>query len=529
MKRNHLTLLLSLLAALSLIFAGAASSPAAAQANQPLTAVTLQIEPEKLTWQVNILYRQADLTITAPDESQITRTFQAGQAVELPFSEVKLSDGSYAYELRLLPVIDALTAAQMRLAANDPDLRSQLTASLEAAGKLPQDTLASGFFSVQSGVFAQPVAEGGNQIQDVVHADDVIITGSECIGYDCLTDGTESFGFDTLKMKENNLQIFFDDTSTTAGFAANDWRIITNDSSSGGANYFSIEDSTAARRVFTIAAGARANALYISSTGRVGLGTNTPVLDLHIVRSDTPAVRLEQDASGGWTPQIWDMAGNESNFFIRDVTGGSKLPFRIQPGAPTNSLTLKANGNVGIGTWSPNATLDIESSSGPTTVLVTNTLGAGSSLRVMGDMFADGNVGIGTTTPAEKLHVAGNIRADGYVIEYSDVNAKENFAAVDSASVLDKIAELPILSWNYKAEDDSVRHIGPMAQDFFAAFGLGADNRHIAALDTNGISLAAIQELIKINKAQQAQIDALEKENAKLEARIERLEKAILP
>ena len=72
--------------------------------------------------------------------------------------------------------------------------------------------------------------------------------------------------------------------------------------------------------------------------GRVGLGTSVPYVELHIVDGDTPTVRLDQDGSAGWTAQRWDVAGNETNFFIRDATNGSRLPFRIFPGAPSNSL-----------------------------------------------------------------------------------------------------------------------------------------------------------------------------------------------
>ena len=61
-------------------------------------------------------------------------------------------------------------------------------------------------------------------------------------------------------------------------------------------------------------------------------------------------MRLEQNNSGGFTAQTWDVAGNEANFFVRDVTGGSRLPFRIRPGAPTSSIDINASGNVGIGT-----------------------------------------------------------------------------------------------------------------------------------------------------------------------------------
>jgi hypothetical protein len=74
------------------------------------------------------------------------------------------------------------------------------------------------------------------------------------------------------------------------------------------------------------------------------------VLSLHIAKSDTPAARLEQTTAGGFTAQTWDVAGNEANFFVRDVTGGSRLPFRIRPGAPTSAVDIAASGNVGIGT-----------------------------------------------------------------------------------------------------------------------------------------------------------------------------------
>jgi hypothetical protein len=74
---------------------------------------------------------------------------------------------------------------------------------------------------------------------------------------------------------------------------------------------------------------------------------------------DTPAMRFEQNSGGGFTAQTWDVAGNEANFFVRDVTGGSRLPFRIRPGAPTSSIDINASGNVGIGTASPGSSLDV--------------------------------------------------------------------------------------------------------------------------------------------------------------------------
>ncbi len=182
-------------------------------------------------------------------------------------------------------------------------------------------------------------------VMDQVFADDLIIQGSGCFGFDCVNG--ESFNFDTIRLKENNLRIGFDDTSTGA-FPANDWEIEVNESASGGLSSFSIRDITGSKKPFSIEAGAKTNALYVDNTGRIGIGTNSPVLNVDILSGNTPAIRLNQDNSSGFTAQTWDMAGNEANFFIRDVTGGSRLPFRIRPGAPTSSIDIQANGTIKI-------------------------------------------------------------------------------------------------------------------------------------------------------------------------------------
>jgi hypothetical protein len=209
--------------------------------------------------------------------------------------------------------------------------------------------------------------------------DDFVAQGSAAFGIDAVE--TETFGFDTIRLKENNLRIHFDDTSATAGFPANDWRLIANDTGSGGANYFAIEDTTAGRVPFRVDAGAPADTLRVGSAGRVGIGTADPGLHLELKKSDTPAVRLNQDNSGGFTAQTWDIGGNEANFFIRDLTGGSKLSFRIRPGAPTSSIDIASSGNVGIGTASPAAKLHVAGNA-----LVTGTLEIGSSRSIKDDI-----------------------------------------------------------------------------------------------------------------------------------------------
>lgn len=182
---------------------------------------------------------------------------------------------------------------------------------------------------------------------DQVFADDVIVQGSLCVGFDCVNG--ESFGFDTIRLKENNTRIAFDDTSASVGFPANDWQLVANDSNSGGRNVFYLLDQTSGLEVFSVEAAAPTHSLYVDDGGRVGLRTNSPVLDLHINTSNTPGLRLEQNSSGGFSAQTWDIAGNEANFFVRDVTSGSRLPFRIRPGAPTSSVDVAADGDVFIG------------------------------------------------------------------------------------------------------------------------------------------------------------------------------------
>jgi hypothetical protein len=121
----------------------------------------------------------------------------------------------------------------------------------------------------------------------------------------------------------------------------------------------------------------------------------------------------------------------------------------------------------------------------------------------------------------------GNVTASGTVYAggvalTSDRNAKGNFTAVNSREVLDKVASLPVTEWNYKADSKDVQHIGPMAQDFHAAFGLdGNDDKHISVVDEGGVALAAIQGLNEKLKAEDtqkdAQIKALEKRLSDLE------------
>ncbi len=86
----------------------------------------------------------------------------------------------------------------------------------------------------------------------------------------------------------------------------------------------------------------------------------------------------------------------------------------------------------------------------------------------------------------------------------SDRNVKSAVAPVDDAAILAKVASLPVTEWSYTAQGTAVRHVGPMAQDFRAAFGVGEDDHHIASIDEDGVALAAIKGLHAENQTPRA-------------------------
>ena len=104
----------------------------------------------------------------------------------------------------------------------------------------------------------------------------------------------------------------------------------------------------------------------------------------------------------------------------------------------------------------------------------------------------------------------------------SDRALKTDFTAVDAQAVLAKVAQLPIDEWRYKAEDGQ-RHLGPVAQDFYAAFGLGADDKHITTVDEGGVALAAIKGLnAKVDEQTSRLESAVQEKNRQLENKRQR-------
>src|SRR5689334_12188296 len=497
-----------------------------ALAQAPDNGVTLSGIGSTVRWDVAVPHSELTLTISAPDGQVFRKEFK-GRSAEFALTDEKgdrLADGQYTYELRVTPLIpsdvkDSLAAARTK--GNAEDVRRDL---IKRGALQAQPLVVSGGFAILHGSVIVPGAleEAGsaravaatprrtfrpvasvtrtfrpntaaamsgfrshhavvNPFFDFVIADDLIVQGSACVGLDCV-DG-ESFGFDTIRVKENNDRIQFDDTSTSAGFASNNWQIRANSSASGGGNFLGIVDqgttgnSETGTIVLEVDAGAPANSLRVASTGKVGLRTATPVLDIHANTTDTPAMRLEQNNTGGFTAQTWDVAGNEANFFVRDVTSGSRLPCRIRPGARTSSVDIAASGNVGIGTASPTrAKLEVNQSSlfngaggieinsaGTDTGLTmgadaTNNLGWIQSLepgvsfttRPLSLQPNGGRVGIGTNAPDQLLSVNGEASkvGGGSWATFSDERLKNIKGQFNSG--LKAVMQLQPIRFEYK-------------------------------------------------------------------------------
>jgi hypothetical protein len=480
-------------------------------------------------WDVAVPNGGLTMIIMAPDGRVFTKQFPAGSSPDFTLTDKqgeRLPDGVYTYELRLSPATMLVDKEKLAAARGKDDEPEEVRATRKRVSPA-QPLVQSGSFAIVNGSVIVPGAVEESRPRpatktmgqmpsafslgdvallrqhprslramfDQVIPDDLIVQGSACVGLDCVNN--EVFGFDTIRTKENNTRIQFDDTSSAAGFPTNNWQIRANSSASGGANFLAFVDQGASGNsetgtiVFEVDAGAPANSLKVSSTGRVGLRTATPALDLHITTGDTPAHRLEQTNASGFTAQTWDIAGNEANFFVRDVTGGSRLPFRIRPGAPTSSIDISASGDVGIGTASPGtrlhifstATSDVFESFGPDPAggpslnmgYAGASIGRGAAfLNVRPDASAvapnpslrfltvnvermiitnAGQVGIGTSAPTASLSVNGtaNKPGGGAWDVFSDERLKNIKGSFTNG--LNAVMQLRPLRYEYKREN----------------------------------------------------------------------------
>jgi len=408
----------------ALVLAATAAAPASAQF-APLCPIDENGRVADVFYEGTVVFfepivehERLQLSVSTPCGT-IVKDFDKG---EMPFFDIREVvgevDGAYSWELRVVPVVDPSVRKALAEARESGDLQTPI--ELQNKGLLPSGPLVdSAGFTVERGEIIDPASgkeessakstfagaalspsrangDGFALASDelgtadapltsasagvVLTNGDGVIRNSLCVGFDCPNSPT--FSDTTILMMENNTRIKFDDTSSINSFPRNDWEIEANSNLNGGQSYIGFNDcgqssqgGCATDLVFAVEAGVRQHALYVESDGDVGLGTQNPVVRLHAVDGDTPALRLEQDGSSGFEAQVWDVAGNETNFFVRDATNGSTLPFRIQPGAASNRVFIDDNDNVGIATTSPSGRLHIQdnvASPSQPTLLVTN-------------------------------------------------------------------------------------------------------------------------------------------------------------
>ena len=559
----------------------------------PRPTVTVTTDGRVLTFTPRGPYDRASLRVSAPEGRYFDSEAVEGALTFQPFGikDYTPPDGSYRWEIRVAPSGSLRSNAVDRARRNREDLEAEIAHRLEIARS---EVVQSGAFQIIKGkvlagqgaepglrrkplpgqredgivgaVFAAGPAEsprrnGVRFALDQVIPDDLIVQGSACVGLDCVNN--ESFGFDTIKLKENNLRIKFEDTSTLPGFPTNDWQITVNDSASGGQSKFSVDDITNAMTPFTIEASTPTNALYLDSTGRVGFRTSLPVLDLHTNTGNTPAIRFEQNATGGFGSQTWDIAGNEANFFVRDVTGGSRLPFRIRPGAPTSSIDVAADGDVGVGIASPQAklhifganTADVFVGIGPNpggAVAGASALNIGHlggsmgrgagfinvrpdtgaiapnpSLRIFTGnverMIIDnqGFVGLGVADPSNPIHHSSGafLSAGGVWTNASSRDVKDHIRPLTAGDARATLDGLSPVQFTYRAAPDE-HHVGFIAEEVPDLVAT-PDRKGLSPMDIAAVLTRVVQE-------QQVALDAQRKQMAELAARVVALETANL-
>lgn len=381
---------------------------------------------------------------------------------------------------------------------------------------------------------------------------DLIVSGSECVGFDCVNG--ESFGFDTIRLKENNLRIRFDDTSTAGSFPNVDWQLTANESANGGLNKFSIDDLSSSRIPFTIEASAPTHSLYVDDGGRIGIGTSTPVVEMHAVDGDTPALRLHQDGSSGFQTQVWDIAGNEAGFFVRDVTHASALVFRARPGAPASSIDIMSSGDVSFGSSSSGslrdgsaASLFVRRTDGDASILVEDA-SAAQGFRTLFELRNNGSVGfelrnvaaggvswqfsssgdgdfevndIGGGDPAElQLNAAGDLTIAGSLFSGGPTCGGGCDLVFDPGYELESIEEHAASMWRN-------RHLPAVGATAERAARFNVTEKVGGMLNELEKAHIYIERLNQNLRDKDEKIEAILAENEDLAARLERLERLV--
>jgi len=239
------------------------------------------------------------------------------------------------------------------------------------------------------------------------------------------------------------------------------------------------------------------NQFLVRAAGGMGLGTNSPNAQLHVL------------GTVGGRSAVFESASSNTLQMVAGVANSATLQFRDPE--LTRAQLISFSG----GTFTLQSEGAIQMRTGGNTTRFQLTADGGLSLRRgPGGPDADKAIQVGTNTSTGN---GAHLTNTGVWTNASSRHFKQDFEAIDPRAVLERLLQLPVQAWRYQGES-AVRHMGPTAEDFRAAFGLGGDERYIGSVDADGVALAAIQGLNA----------KLEAENAALRARLERLEAVLL-
>ena len=515
------------------LLAQAALSERSREPAKTLAEVT--ISPSRADWLPLVDYERLILTVAGPKDLYIRQEFEAGQTPFLGLFDSKgdpLPDGTYSYELWITPRQKAETSKPSRH---------------------------SGYLTVRGGSFInmiplQPKNPVSRSPLKPITAEQIIDEGT-CIGPLCTT-GDEG---EPLMLKDEFTQlvlhgdvptVYFRDDEPGGSSGDHSWVFQANELGTF-AEYFALWDVDAYRKVLIIEGDAPEASLYMSSNGNIGLGTSTPAarLDVKASAAGLATERLQNSSATGYSgTEYLDSAGNIDLFFGIDnaasttrLNSANNNPIVVL----TNSverMRITSAGDIGIGTSSPSTPLHVSRSTGATLegIRLTNNSEARIAIENTGQstkyimgvnntnpalFFISRDGGGGTILEVNKrldaggvpsLNVNGSVAATNVVFS-SSRDLKRDVRKLDPQSLLAQVAKLPISEWSFKDGPEQVRHIGPMAEDFHAAFSLSQNPETISVTDTTGVALAAIQALLQ-------RVEDLERKNADLTERLLALE-----
>lgn len=257
-----------------------------------------------------------------------------------------------------------------------------------------------------------------------------------------------------------------------------------NITSASGISSTAMGDHTKASGFFSIAMGSSTTASGNTSTAMGSLTNATG--------SSSTSMGVQTSASGNSSTAMGNLTSASADYST--AMGYSTSANGISSVAMGNNTTAGADNSFAMGT---NAVVTAGSSGafvyGDGTATVKNEYkNQFMVLASSNTVFYSGtnNGGAQSTWPGVVLQTGA-----GAWSSLSDRSAKSDFASVDARAVLDRVITLPMTTWRYNGQDKSTRHIGPIAQDFYAAFNVGEDERHISTVDADGVALAAIQGL----------------------------------